>query len=66
MEFEVVVQAVHAGVALLVGLLQCGLIGWGLWTMNRANHARAKREDQRHEEAMITLRTLIERTAPAA
>ena len=52
---------VQAGVAGLVGLIQCALITWGLRLMRQSAHYR----DQQHEENMLALRTLIERTAQA-
>ena len=46
------------------------LIAGGLWQMNRASKQRDrqmdrqdKRMDQRHEETLLALKTLIERTA---
>ena len=54
-----------------VGVLQAGLIGLGLWIMDRTGKRREKREDARHAEAMRALEalikgmeTVIERTAP--
>ena len=62
---------VQAGVAGLVGLAQCALIAYGLKLMQRGNTDRAAQNqalfdkmDQQHEENMLALRTLIERTAP--
>ena len=46
-------------VAGLVGVGQITLIGWGILTMKASNLVR----DKRHEESMLALRTLIERTA---
>ncbi len=64
----------QAGVAGLVGLVQCGLIAYGLKMMQRSNADRQRQTDlaeKRHEESMLALhqqgealRTLIERTAP--
>lgn len=58
-------------VALLVGLLQCALIAWGIREMGKSNDNRAKlheetmrKMDAQHEENMTALKTLIERTAP--
>ena len=51
---------VQAGIAGLVGLVQCALIAWGLRLMRQS----ARYRDQQHEENMLALRTLIERTAP--
>ena len=57
---------VQAGVALLVGLVQCALIAYGLKLMRQSTRHR----DQQHEETMLALqqqgeglRALIERTA---
>ena len=58
---------VQAGVAGLVGLVQCLLIAYGLRLMNRGNADRQRQTDlteKRHEESMLALRALIERTAP--
>lgn len=68
---------VQAGVALLVGLVQCLLIAYGLRLMRAGNADRAEQNqllfnkmDKQHEESMLALqqqgealRTLIERTA---
>lgn len=57
----------QAGVAGLVGLVQCVLIAYGLRLMQRSNADRQRQTDlaeKRHEESMLALRTLIERTAP--
>ena len=65
----------QAGAALLVGLVQCVLIGWGIWVMKSSNADRAKRdekmsrasaersrqEDQRHQETMKSLQERHER-----
>ena len=51
---------VQAGVAGVVGLIQCALIAWGLKLMRQSAHHR----DQQHEENMLALKALIERTAP--
>ena len=56
----------QAGVAGLVGLAQCLLIAYGLKLMQRSNTDRQRQTDlaeKRHEENMLALRTLIERTA---
>ena len=65
---------IQAGIAGLVGLIQCGLIAYGLKMMQRSNVDRQRQTDlaeKRHEESMLALhqqgealRTLIERTAP--
>ena len=57
---------VRAGVAGLVGLVQCLLIAYGLRLMRVGNDDRQRQADlaeKRHEENMLALRTLIERTA---
>ncbi len=57
---------VQAGVAGLVGLVQCLLIAYGLRLMRVGNDDRQRQADlaeKRHEENMLALRTLIERTA---
>ena len=51
---------VQAGVAGVVGLIQCALIAWGLKLMRQS----ARHRDQQHEENMLALKALIERTAP--
>lgn len=51
---------VQAGVAGVVGLIQCALIAWGLKLMRQS----AGHRDQQHEENMLALKALIERTAP--
>ncbi len=62
---------VQAEVALLVGLGQCLLIFYGLKRMQWGNTNRAAQNqmlfdkmDKQHEENVLVLRTLIERTAP--
>ena len=58
---------IQAGIAGLVGLVQCALIFYGLKLMQRSNTDRQRQMDlaeKRHEESLLTLRTLIERTAP--
>ena len=52
--------SVQAGVAGVVGLIQCALIAWGLQLMRQS----ARHRDQQHEENMLALKALIERTAP--
>lgn len=46
-------------IALSVGLVQCSLIAWGLWLMRQS----ARHRDQQHEENMLALKVLIERTS---
>ena len=56
----------QAGVAGLIGLVQCLLIAYGLKLMQRNNIDRQRQTDLaegRHEENILALRTLIERTA---
>ena len=50
----------QAGMAGVVGLIQCALIAWGLKLMRQG----ARHRDQQHEENMLALKALIERTAP--
>ena len=54
----------------LVGLLQCALIAWGIREMGKSADNRVKlheevmrKMDVQHEENMTALKTLIERTA---
>ncbi len=75
---QAAVTAAHlqAGVALVVGLIQAGVVGSGIRSVARMGEARMgeRREQQHaehHEETMEVLRqqgealrTLIERTAP--
>ncbi len=57
----------QAGVTGLVGLVQCLLIAYGLKLLMQRNNADRQRQtdlaEKRHEESMLALRTLIERTA---
>ena len=58
---------IQAGGAGLVGMVQCALIFYGLKLMQRSNTDRQRQMDlaeKRHEESLLTLRTLIEWTAP--
>ena len=62
------------------GLLQAGIVWYGIRAMQRMGATRAREQDQRHEEAMTALNeliragqaqtaaleTVIERTAPGA
>ena len=64
---------------LTVGLIQAGVVGWGIHYMIRMSEWREQQHAHRHEETMEALRqqgdalrqqgdalrTLIERTAPA-
>ena len=63
---------VQAGVALVIGGLQCGLIYVGLRRMGEASAERKAQHDEtmtvlqnQHTENMVALRTLIERSAPS-
>ncbi len=65
--------------ALTVGLIQAGVVGWGIRYMIRMSERREQQHADRHEETMEALRqqgdalrqqgdalrTLIERTAPS-
>ena len=66
----------QATVALTIGLIQAGVVGWGIRYMIRMGERREQQHADRHEETMraldqqhtTTLRALealIERTAPA-
>ena len=62
----------QAAVALVVGVIQAGVVGWGIHYMIRMGERREQQHADRHEETMEALRqqgdalrTLIERTAPA-
>ena len=46
-------------VAAFIGLVQCGLITWGLWMMGRAGRRRDRQLDQQDRR----LDALLERTA---
>ena len=73
-----VLVAVGSVGELVVGLLQCGLIHIGLRRMGEAAEDRKAQHDEtmatlhetsaaaqrQHEESMVALKTLIERTAP--
>lgn len=48
-----------------VGLIQAGIVWYGIRAMQRVGDRRAQEQDQRHTEAMTALRELIVRTAPA-
>ncbi len=48
----------------VVGLLQCGLIFYGLKRIEKTGNERTTQLNQQHEESMLALRTLIERTVP--
>ena len=50
-----------------VSVIQSGLIAGGLWLMWKASTARDNQHQEakdRHEETMLALKALIERTAP--
>ena len=49
-EKAAIVVSLSVGVAsFIIGLFQCGLIGWGLWQMHRASNERDKQLDQQAE-----------------
>lgn len=54
-----------AAAPVAVGLIQAGIVWYGILAMQRAGDRRAQEQDQRHTEAMTALRELITRTAPA-
>ncbi len=63
---------VQAGVALVIGGLQCGLIDVGLRRMGEASAERKAQHDEtmtalktQHEASMTALTELIRRTAPS-
>ena len=43
---------IQAGAALVVGLLQAGIIGWGIRVMTRESTKREQQHADRHTEAM--------------
>ena len=66
----------QVSVALIVGLIQAGVVGWGIRYMIRMSERREQQHADRHDEtmraldqqhtaAMRALEALIERTAPA-
>ena len=78
-EIALWVGIAQPAVALLVGLIQAGVVGWGIRYMIRMGERREQHHAERHEETMEALRqqgdalrqqgdalrTLIERTAPS-
>ena len=63
----------QAGAAVLVGLLQAGIVAWGIRKMSQEGLRREQQHADRHVETMEVLRqqgraleALIERTAPPA
>jgi hypothetical protein len=61
----------QAGAAVLVGLLQVGIVAWGIRKMSQEGLRREQQHADRHVETMEVLRqqggaleALIERTAP--
>ena len=54
----------QAAVALTVGLIQAGVVGWGIRYMIRMGERREQQHVDRHAETMRALEALIERTAP--
>ena len=66
-ELEISRLGLWAQIAL--GVVQCALITGGLWIMRMAAITRDNQHEEakdRHEETMLALRALIERTAPPA
>ena len=52
---------------IVIGIVQCVLIAGGLWIMRMAAITRDNQHEEakdRHEETMLALRALIDRTAP--
>ena len=47
---------------LFIGLLQVGVVWFGIRVMQRQGRERSREQDQRHEESMTALKALIERT----
>lgn len=47
---------IQAAVALLVGLIQAGVVGWGIRYMIRMGERREQRHAERHEETLEALR----------
>lgn len=54
----------QAAVALTVGLIQAGVVGWGIRYMAQMGERREQQHVDRHAETMRALEALIERTAP--
>ena len=52
-------------IGFVISFAQLWVIWSGIRQMSQASSDRAIKEDNRHAEAMESLRTLIERTAPA-
>ena len=48
-----------------VGILQAGIVWYGIRAMQRRGTQRAREQDQRHTESMRAPESLIERTARA-
>lgn len=59
----VIAAYLQAAVALVVGLIQAGVVGSGIRYMARMGERREQQYAERHAEAMLALRTLIERTS---
>ena len=47
-----------------VGIAQVGAIFCGIWSMTQSRKQRAREHDQRHHEAMTSLRALIRQSRP--
>ena len=45
----------QVSVALLVGLIQAGVVGWGIWYMIRMGERREQQHADRHTETMRAL-----------
>ncbi len=54
----------QAAVALTVGLIQAGVVGWGIRYMAQMGERREQQHVDRHAETMRALEALIERTTP--
>ena len=54
----------QAAGALTVGLIQAGVVGWGIRYMAQMGERREQQHVDRHAETMRALEALIERTAP--
>ena len=48
-----------------VGILQAGIVWYGIRAMHRMGTQRAREQDQRHTGSMRALESLMERTARA-
>ena len=64
------ISAIHAFISLMVGVVQCALIWYGLKLMQRGTDRREEQSKRQHEETMTALKiqmraleALIERTS---